>query len=439
MHRAALFRGVRDRFAAVRIAAGDIPRKNSWAASCRTATARPTMSGVGGTLARNSSTLNRTSASSGTGTTFTPLSIEFTSRARMAVPNLVETLRAESVDGHEEEELRVVEVDGQGESPAFVLETNDDIAAVFREFGLEAHLDENFSVTADDQAGHCETLPKGWTWPVQRPSSAYPPSMGLTSAALQTQVKRHLGDLAAVVDATARDEGFNEALRNMARFWRYSFLNQTYIRIQRKDATRVAGRLAWEAIGRKVRPGQEPMVILAPSRYRGGLARFVPVDVYDVKQTRGRKVKELDLLLTGRTRHWRTLERAAKALGIEVAYVPFGAPATGRSLGGRIEIKPGLPSMERTATLAHELAHELLHQVEHRRQATMKRPGRRLTRAEMETEADATTYVVMSVLGLPSKAPSYIPWQGGSGNTVLRAMTRVQGAVRAIVEAVEPA
>ena len=259
--------------------------------------------------------------------------------------------------------------------------------------------------------------------------------MEITSADLQAQVKRHLGDLAAAVDATALDRGFTEALRNMARFWRYSARNQVYIRIQRKDATRVAGRLAWEAIGRKVKPGEESMVVLAPSRYSGGAARFVPVKVYDIKQTRGRKLKELDLLLTGRTRHWRTMERAAAALGIEVAYVPFGVPATGRSLGRRIEIQPGLPSMERTATLAHELAHELLHQVEDRRQATMKRPGRRLTVAEMETEADATAYVVMSVLGLPSKAPSYIPWQGGSGLTVLRAMTRVQRAVRRILEA----
>ena len=260
--------------------------------------------------------------------------------------------------------------------------------------------------------------------------------MEITPAVLLAQVKQHLGELAAVVDATARDEGFNEALRNMARFWRYSARNQVYIRIQRKDATRVAGRLAWEAIGRKVKPGEESMFVLAPSRYSSGSARFVPVSVYDIKQTRGRKFQELDLLLTGRTRHWKTMERAAEALGIEVAYVKFGLPATGRSLGKRIEVQPGLSSMERTATLAHELGHELLHQTENQRQATMKRPGRRLTEAEMETEAEATAYVIMSVLGLPSKAPSYIPWQGGTGLTVLRAMTRVQRAVKAIFGAV---
>ncbi len=259
--------------------------------------------------------------------------------------------------------------------------------------------------------------------------------MEITVATLQAQVKRHLAELAAVVDATARDEGFQEALRNMARFWRYSVLNQVFIHVQRKDATQVQGRLAWEASGRRVKPGEEPVWVLAPSRYRGGATRFVAVPVYDVRQTRGRRVRELDLSLRGHARHWRSMERAASALGIEVAYVPLEAGVRGKSRGGRIEILPGLRGQERTSVLAHELAHEVLHQAERRRRETMKRPGPVRTHAEVETEAEATAYVVMSVLGLPSKAPTYIAWQGGTGSGVLRSMTRVQRAVRVIVEA----
>ena len=261
--------------------------------------------------------------------------------------------------------------------------------------------------------------------------------MVLTSATLQVQVKQHLGDLAAAVDAKVRDEGFTEALRNMARFWRYSVLNQVFIRIQRPDATRVAGRLPWEAMGRKVKPGEEPMSILAPSKYSGGATRFVPVPVYDIKQTRGRKLRELDLSLQGRSRHWRAMEQAAASLGIEVAYVHLQEGVKGQSLGGRIEVVPGLRGQERTATLAHELAHEVLHQAEDRRRETMKRPGPRRTHAEVETEAEATAYVVMSVLGLPSRAPEYIAWQGGTGLAVLRSMTRVQRAAKAILVASE--
>lgn len=252
---------------------------------------------------------------------------------------------------------------------------------------------------------------------------------------LRRQVKAHLETLAQAVDASARDAGFTEALRNMARFWRYSVMNQAFVVLQRPDATRVAGRLTWEAIGRKVKPGEKPVVILAPSRRGDGPTRFVPVDVYDVRQTRGRRLRDLDLTLRGRSRHWRSLERAAKVLDVDVEYVTLPDGIKGRSLGGVIELTPGMPGRERAAVMAHELAHEVLHQAEDRRRATLKRPGPVRSQAEAETEAEATSYVVMSVLGLPSKAPEYIAWQGGTGLGVMRSMTRVQRAVRVILEA----
>ena len=100
-----------------------------------------------------------------------------------------------------------------------------------------------------------------------------------------------------------------------------------------------------------------------------------------------------------------------------------------------MELLPGLPGAERTAVLAHELAHEILHQAEGKRFADLKRPGARRTNAEKETEADATALVVLAVLGLSSKAPTYIAWQGGTGLAVLRAMGRVQRAAKSILVA----
>jgi N-terminal domain of anti-restriction factor ArdC len=252
---------------------------------------------------------------------------------------------------------------------------------------------------------------------------------------LRSRVKAHLESLAQAVDATRRDAGFAEALRNMARFWRYSVMNQAYVVLQRPDATRVAGRRTWESLGRKVKPGEEPIVVLAPSRRGDGPIRFVPVDVYDVRQTRGRRLRDIDLTLQGRTRHWIFLERAAKALDVDVEYVTLPDGIKGRSLGGVIEIVPGMAGRERASVLAHELAHEVLHQAEDRRRASLKRPGPTRTHAEVETEAEATSYVVMAVMGLPSKAPTYIAWQGGTGLGVLRSMNRIQRAVKVILEA----
>jgi N-terminal domain of anti-restriction factor ArdC len=255
---------------------------------------------------------------------------------------------------------------------------------------------------------------------------------GLTARA---DLKAHLERLAREVDATRRDAGFLEALRTMARFWRYSVFNQFSIWAQRPTSTRVAGREAWASLGRKVRPGERPISILAPSRRKGGGVRFVAVEVFDVAQTRGRRLAELDLSLRGGSRHARTLERAAGGLGVEVAYEPLPPGAKGCSQGGRIVLLPGLPGRERVRVLAHELAHEVLHQAERKRAAELKRPGPALTHTERETEADASAYVVLAALGLPSKAPGYIAWQGGTGLAVLRSMTRIQRAARTILEA----
>ena len=184
--------------------------------------------------------------------------------------------------------------------------------------------------------------------------------------------------------------------------------------MQRPSATHVMARLKWEAIGRKVKEGEEPIRILAPTR-PGWATSFIDVPVFDVRQTRGRKVAKLDLSLRGASQQWRKLERAAGELGVQVGYRVLPSGIRGWSLGGKVELLPGLPGRERTAVLAHELAHEILHQAAGKRAAELKRPGPARTKAEKETEADATAYVVLAVLGLPSKAPSYIAWQGGTG------------------------
>lgn len=257
-----------------------------------------------------------------------------------------------------------------------------------------------------------------------------------SQADLRAQVKKHLEDLAQAVSAKTQEKGFRDALRTMAAFWRYSIFNQFLIRTQRPKATRVAPRSRWEAIGRKVKEGEKPILLRAPTWSAGSLG-FIDVPLFDVKQTKGRRLVKLDLELRGKSQHWRLLERAARELGVEVGYRKLPQGIRGWSLGGRVELMPGLPGVERTAVLAHELAHEILHQAEGRRFADLKRPGARRTKVEKETEADATACVVLAVLGLPSKAPTYIAWQGGTGLAVLRSMTRVQRAARAILEAAE--
>jgi len=225
-----------------------------------------------------------------------------------------------------------------------------------------------------------------------------------------------------------RDASFTAALDAMARLWRYSPLNQWLIRAQRPGARQVAARRAWESLGRRPCRGARPIVVLAPSHARRPPFIFVPV--FDVAQTRGRRLPRLDLTLHGRAPQARTLERAGPRLGITVHRADLPRGILGRSDGsGSVTLRRRLAGAERAATLAHEFAHELLHGMNSR--------GPAPSHAQAEAEADATSYVVLRTLDVPSKAPSYIAWHGGSGDTVLGSMKRIQRAARRILRACE--
>jgi hypothetical protein len=258
----------------------------------------------------------------------------------------------------------------------------------------------------------------------------------LDGRVLRDVMRERLSRLASEVDRVRQDEGFAAALETMRRFWRYSPFNQFLIGLQLPTATSVASESVWASLGRKVKEGARPIGVLAPTRWRGGRG-FIPVPVFDVRQTRGKRLHTLNLSVRGRSRHVKTLERAASALGIAVEYDVLPDGIAGRSLGGRVQICRTLSGRAKVGVLAHELAHEILHQEERARAAAAKRAPPRRTHAECETEADAAAYVVLGVLGVPSKAPAYIAWQGGDGAQLLRSMSRVQRAARRILSAAQ--
>ncbi len=253
----------------------------------------------------------------------------------------------------------------------------------------------------------------------------------LPTKELRAKLKASLEALATSVDWTRCDAGFQEFLRAAARFWEYSPFNQFVIQLQRPRAQRVAGKRTWESLGRRVKEGEPPIAILAPS----GGGGFILVPVFDLSQTRGRKLPSLPAASRRGTRHVQTLERAASQLGIAVSYENQADRVGGRSLGGRIEVDPAMRGISRARVLAHELGHELLHQEEWYKARTLKRPPAPRNPAQEETEADATAFIVLSALGLDAPSPTYIAWRGGTGNQVLLSMGRIQRAARRILVA----
>ncbi len=257
----------------------------------------------------------------------------------------------------------------------------------------------------------------------------------LDGRVLRDVLRERLSDLAHEVDRTRRDAGFRAALDAMRRFWRYSPFNEFLIQTQRPEATRVGSRSLWTSLGRKVKPGERALGVLAPTRWRRGRG-FVRVPVYDVRQTRGRRVPTLAVSSRGRSRHVKALESAAARLGVRVEYGGVSSQgAVAESLGGVVRLRSSLSGREKVRALAHELAHEVLHHAERAKALAAKRPPPARSHAEEETEADATAYVVLGVLRVSAPVPAYIAWQGGDGAGVLRSMTRIQRAARGILEA----
>jgi hypothetical protein len=239
------------------------------------------------------------------------------------------------------------------------------------------------------------------------------------------QVRDAMTTLARDVDRVRRDAGFTAVLDTMSQFWEYSPFNEYLIHLQLPRATRVAGRKTWESLGRDVKSRERPIHIFAPVAMR---QPFIAVPVYDISQTCGRRLPSLDLALRGPTDAANGLERAVTKLGIRIERFDGRPGSQGHSAGGVLYLRRRLPGLERAATIVHELAHEILHDMRSRGEMVHRQP---------ETEAEATSYVVLRVLGLPSKAPAYIAWHGGDGKLVLQSLKRVQRAARRILRAYE--
>src|SRR2546425_218781 len=78
------------------------------------------------------------------------------------------------------------------------------------------------------------------------------------------KVREALETLEHGIDSILTSERFGEYLKTLARFHSYSFSNVLLIRMQRPDATRVAGYRKWQELGRQVKKGERGIAILVP-------------------------------------------------------------------------------------------------------------------------------------------------------------------------------
>lgn len=231
--------------------------------------------------------------------------------------------------------------------------------------------------------------------------------------------EKHVNDLIKAIAETRDEKKFRQYLDFCSRFHRYSFSNRILIWSYQPDATFVAGYKTWHKMGRWVKKGSTGIPIFAPLSFRkkkdpdeatetdkgvNDYLGFKVVYVYDVSQTEGDPIPDLDTLaVDGQTLLLGALEHFTRFQGIKLGYSSDKAleylHAAGVSVKGRIEIKSSLTESQRFYVLAHELAHEFLHDIQERKTLS--------TRIK-ELEADATAYAVSRHFGLETRSSIYL-------------------------------
>jgi len=252
---------------------------------------------------------------------------------------------------------------------------------------------------------------------------------------------------------SGHSEVLTQYLKAMARFHHYSFGNVMLIAAQKRDASNVAGMYAWNQLGRRVKRGEKGIMILAPmlgkkqrtdahsenapsgSNESGksdwSLIGFRPVYVWDVSQTEGKALPELEEVKGDAAGYLARLLNFTIQQGIKFGYSDKIAPARGMSYGGAIRLLPDMTEAEQFSVLVHELAHEMLHKSDRR---TL------ITKTVRETEAEAIAFVVCQSIGLETGSASsdYIQLYHGNAKLLQESLEIVQRTAAVILGAVTP-
>jgi hypothetical protein len=271
-------------------------------------------------------------------------------------------------------------------------------------------------------------------------------------AARSASLRETLDRLEQAVGEVHDSDTFRRYLDAQARFHRYSFGNVFLILSQRPDATHVAGYSTWKQLGRQVRRGESGIRIITPMRRRsvdtpeddeGSTERtpypsFGTGTVFDIAQTEGEPLPHVEVpILDGeRGRElYGHLVTLANGEGLTVQVEP-GTPDVGTgtlppSVMGyyaprerRIVLRESGP-LQMTKTLAHELAH-------HFNQGTCSSDQR----AEEETIAESSAYVVCAYFGLDTGARSfpYVATWSQEPRVLKAAMTHIQTVSATIID-----
>jgi hypothetical protein len=287
---------------------------------------------------------------------------------------------------------------------------------------------------------------------------------------MREQLDAWVEDLADLTDEAQASEQFQQWLDVQSKFHDYSARNTLLIKLQCPEATKVAGYHTWkDEFDRQVQAGEEAIWIWAPiitnkcpecgnspsyheradceydetepDEWSRGLVGFRPTSVFDISQTEGEPLPELETEAHGETDGLvEALLEATDDIGVDAHIVP-PEEWTHESASGVCKRRsptttnPVVEAVDRenradlASTLIHEFAHAKLHF------GCEEEPER----ASREVEAEAVAYIVSRYFGLDAdNAAFYLAaWDGDAPETVRDRLDRISQTATDIIDAVE--
>ncbi|GGL45379.1 hypothetical protein GCM10009037_31020 [Halarchaeum grantii] len=286
--------------------------------------------------------------------------------------------------------------------------------------------------------------------------------------AMAETIEAWIEDLIEHVEDARGSEAFQEWLDVQSQFHDYSYRNTLLINLQCPEATKVAGYRTWqEEFDRHVQAGESAIWIWAPiiakqcpecgnapsyheqrecgydetppEEWEQRLVGFRPASVFDVSQTDGEPLPELDTAATGDAGDLvDVLENAAATLDVAVRIVDADEWPHGKAEGickprsaderPLVEVRDRANEADLAVTLVHELAHALLH-------GAISDP---LARSEQEFEAEAVAYIVGRHCGLDTRNSSFYlaAWAGDDPEAIRDRLGRISQTAQQLIEAI---
>lgn len=250
---------------------------------------------------------------------------------------------------------------------------------------------------------------------------------------------------------------YQEFLKTMAKFHKYSFNNTMLIAMQRPDATLVTSYKNWQSMGRQVMKGEKGITIIAPAPYKKmkekevldenqrpimgtdgkpktekvevTVPHFKAVTVFDIAQTSGEPIQTLaPELLTAAVQDFDSFMQAIQKISpVPIRFDEIDGNANGyyHNADKEIVIKKGLSESQTLKTAIHETAHAKLHDRE-----IMESLGVEKDRLTKEVEAESVAYCVCSSFGLDTSDYSFPYIAGWSSSREMKEMKASMDVIR---------